>query len=686
MNTVEKLNTTYQSTANAIPRAIWEKHRHPHSPDHCRLLDLKHFRHFGEYGWIPRLEAIKSKSEPRSTLVRYLTTPRTGIYRVLDPKIGQIMTCRARDYRPYNPAYDPRRFIAHALPLKEGHKRNVNLHYAIPLMASVVEESSSSPSDEWIPDRPLVSSLPDPPRSLLAAKKHKYAAQWRQAYAEEKQKLDDHGTFTTVPRSSLPPKAFVPRAQIRFVYKENDFGQLIGFKARVLYPGDRLTPSVHYDPKATATYSADCDCLRIVIASAAQDEHQLYHVDIKSAFLHEEFQGKTPLYLQMLPNFDEPAGRYSQVNMLTANLYGTPQACKVYIDGAYAHLKQHGYQQCASDQNVFRKETSRGKIVMALTVDDFLVAASTPAIYKDLLDTLKIKYKVKDLGHATGILNWTVTRPVPGKCIYHVSQPHKTQHFIELMGMTRSHPTKTPQAPGHPLTARRPDEPPLSATYPYAAALGVLRYIADCTRPDIAFITGTLARHTRDPALRHWQAMQYVARYLNGTRTEGLLYDGTAQQLRAYADADFADCRDTRQSTNGNILYFAGTPISWCSRRIKTVVTSTCAAEYISNSKTGEHVTWLRSLLKETSKPQAKPTKLFNDNTAAEDIANSRGQTKRSKYIEVRWHHVRDLIARKMLQIVHIPSADLVADALTKCLPAPAFLRLKGMMKLTKPL
>lgn len=176
--------------------------------------------------------------------------------------------------------------------------------------------------------------------------------------------------------------------------------------------------------------------------------------------------------------------------------------------------------------------------------------------------------------------------------------------------------------------------------------------------------------------------MQYVARYLNSTKTDGLLYDGKDETLTAFADADFADCRDTRQSTHGHILYYGGTPISWCSRRIKTVVTSTCAAEYISNSKTGEHLTWLRSLLKETHRPEKNPTKLFNDNSAAEDIANSRGQTKRSKYIEVRWHHVRDLISRKLTRIVHIPSAELVADALTKCLYAPTFLRHKKSMRI----
>lgn len=235
-----------------------------------------------------------------------------------------------------------------------------------------------------------------------------------------------------------------------------------------------MTPGVHYEPRETATYSSDRDSVRAVMSIASQDGYELFHVDIKSAFLHEAFKGKAALYLQPLPSFDGYSQRTDYVNMLTANLYGTTQACQVYITSAYDHLRKHGYRQVLSDNSVFMKETDRGFIIMALTVDEFLVAASTQEIYNDLLDTRKLKYKVKDLGLATRILNWTITRPTPGKHHYHVSQQHKTQVFIDILGMSRSHPMKTPQAPGHPLTARRPDEPPV-ATSPTASVRGCTR-------------------------------------------------------------------------------------------------------------------------------------------------------------------------------------------------------------------
>lgn len=128
------------------------------------------------------------------------------------------------------------------------------------------EHTSQRPSQE---QAPLVSSLPAPPKSLPHTRKNKFASNWCQVYAEEIEKLQDHSTFVSVPRHSLPKNTIVPRAQMRFAYKEDDDGYLVGFKARIVYPDDRLTPGVHYDAKETSTYSADRDALRLVIAIAS---------------------------------------------------------------------------------------------------------------------------------------------------------------------------------------------------------------------------------------------------------------------------------------------------------------------------------------------------------------------------------------------------------------------------------
>lgn len=174
------------------------------------------------------------------------------------------------------------------------------------------------------------------------------------------------------------------------------------------------------------------------------------------------------LYLQPLINFDGRPQQTDVVHILAANLT-VPAGMPCVHRWRLPAPPQARYLQCRSDPNVFTKSEKEGKIMMALTIDDFLVAASSPAVYRNLLRVISPKYKIKDLGPATRILNWTLRRSPTNR--YHLSQPHKTQQFIDIMGMSQSHPTKTPQTPGHLFHARRADERPQPYQYPFAAAL-----------------------------------------------------------------------------------------------------------------------------------------------------------------------------------------------------------------------
>ena len=58
----------------------------------------------------------------------------------------------------------------------------------------------------------------------------------------------------------------------------------------------------------------------------------------------------------------------------------------------------------------------------------------------------------------------------------------------------------------------------------YASIISSLRYATDCTRPDIAYVVGVLARFTSKPNFEHWNAMTQLMRYLKRIVHYGLLY------------------------------------------------------------------------------------------------------------------------------------------------------------------
>jgi len=57
-----------------------------------------------------------------------------------------------------------------------------------------------------------------------------------------------------------------------------------------------------------------------------------------------------------------------------------------------------------------------------------------------------------------------------------------------------------------------------------------------------------------------------VFSYLKGTRTLGLNYSGRSNDLQAYSDASFADCKESR-TTSGFVIKLFGDSITWRTRK-----------------------------------------------------------------------------------------------------------------------
>jgi hypothetical protein len=67
------------------------------------------------------------------------------------------------------------------------------------------------------------------------------------------------------------------------------------------------------------------------------------------------------------------------------------------------------------------------------------------------------------------------------------------------------------------------NEDVLGPEFPYLSDVGALRYLANCTRLNIAFVVNLLARHSVAPTKRYWGEVKNIFRYLQGTKDLGLL-------------------------------------------------------------------------------------------------------------------------------------------------------------------
>ena len=71
---------------------------------------------------------------------------------------------------------------------------------------------------------------------------------------------------------------------------------------------------------------------------------------------------------------------------------------------------------------------------------------------------------------------------------------------------------------------------------------------------------------------------------------------------------------------------------------------------------------------------------VFEDNEGAIELAKSPKMRPRTKYLNVKYHHFRDLVSRGVITICSITSELQQADILTKMMPAELFMKLRKML------
>jgi hypothetical protein len=119
------------------------------------------------------------------------------------------------------------------------------------------------------------------------------------------------------------------------------------------------------------------------------------------------------------------------------------------------------------------------------------------------------------------------------------------------------------------------------------------------------------------------------------------------------------------------VYTFAGGAISWRSTKQRSVATSTTEAEYIAMSTASKQALWIQQLLRDIGYSKyigdnPYQSRLQGDNESALSLIKNPRIHERSKHIDVAYHHVRDLVAQGRLKIGYTPTAQMLADGLTK--------------------
>ncbi len=199
-------------------------------------------------------------------------------------------------------------------------------------------------------------------------------------------------------------------------------------------------------------------------------------------------------------------------------------------------------------------------------------------------------------------------------------------------------------------------------------------YITKRARPDISVAITFLTTRVRQPNTEDWAKLSHLMKYLRGTRELPLILgaDG-AGIVKWYVDASFAVHPNMRSRTGGAVTLGRGCPIITLTKQ-KLNTRSSTESKLVGVGDLMPSILWTRNFL-EAQGYKIHKNILYQDNKSL-ILLEKNGRASSSKHtnhIAIRYFFVTECIVKGELSVEWRPTAEMIADFMTKPLQGATF-------------
>ena len=189
---------------------------------------------------------------------------------------------------------------------------------------------------------------------------------------------------------------------------------------------------------------------------------------------------------------------------LQRSLYRLKQSKRMWYNHLNEYLLKEGYANNPICPCIFIKKSEPRFAIIIVYVDDLNLIRTLEELIRTT--NLKKEFEMKDLRKTKFCLVLQIEHFLTGVVVY---QSAYTKKILKCLYMDKAHPLSTP------IVVRSLDvkndlflpcengEELLGPEVPYLSVIGTLMYLANYTRPDIAFSVNLLARYSSAQTQRH---------------------------------------------------------------------------------------------------------------------------------------------------------------------------------------
>eukprot|EP00253_Pinus_taeda_P030510 PITA_30510 len=395
----------------------------------------------------------------------------------------------------------------------------------------------------------------------------------------------------------------------RWIYKVKQVADRSVEKYKARFVARGFSQIEGVDYEKTFAPVARYSSIQMILALSVQMGWHIHQMDVKTAFLNGVIEGE--VYIEQPDGF-EIFSSESHVCRLKRALYGLKQAPRAWytqIDNYFTGLR---FSKSEADPNLYQIVVEGKLLIIVLYVDD-LILTGDELLILSCKEDLARDFEMKDLGLLHYFLGLEIWQHSDG---LFVSQGKYAWEILEKFNMHGSNPVDTPLPGGWRKE--------------------------DATSAEV--VDATIYRQLEDEV-----------------------------KLCGFTDADWAGSPTDKNSTSGGIFSIGSTTVSWYSRKQISVALSSAEAEYMAASLAACEAIWMRKILVGLFGSHLDPTVVYCDNQSCIELLDNPVFHDRSKHIDIRYHHIRDCVQRRIMLLSYIPTEDQDADIMMKALARRKF-------------
>ena len=379
-----------------------------------------------------------------------------------------------------------------------------------------------------------------------------------------------------------------------------------------------------------------------------------------------------------------------------------------------------GYKPCLADPDLWMKAESRDDgsryySYILCYVDDILIIHDKAMPVMERVDKfMKLKEssvgdpdfylgaKLKQTKLDNGVWAWSLS---PSKYVQEAvrnCENHIAEHYKDKFEMYKIAPNPfpvgyEPEIDVSPVLKADP------ASY-YATLIGMMRWMVELGRVDIAVEVSLLSSFLAMPREGHMAAALHIMSYLRHKHNSRLVLDpsypvieydefksnenwvafygdvkeavpcnappplGKEAVLRMYVDSDHAGDKATRRSRTGYMIFLNMSMCDWTTKKQATVEGAVFGAEFVAMKQGVEALRGIRYKLRMMGVAIDGPTYIYGDNMSVIHNTSKPESCLKKKSNSICYHFVREAVAAKECLTTRVPTLRNFADLLTKVL------------------